>query len=623
MSKSNKIIGIDLGSSNSAVSIIEGGEVKTIPNSEGLYTTPSWVAFTKDGIKVGDSAKRQANMNPENTIYNIKRLMGKTYDQVKDLKRPYKIVNSNGRAAVQIGDRVYSPEEISAMILQKLKKTAEDYLGEEITRAVITVPAFFNNEEREATKNAGIISNLQVERIISEPTAGCLNVKYPDDTEKTVIVVDAGGSTVDISVVNISDNIFEIVSTHGDLDLGGFLVDEAIINYVATEFLTETGFDLRKDTMSLQRLIEASEKLKCELSSSPSSDISLPYITVLNGVPLHLNKTISRSKFEQLIEFFNNRIIDLCDKCLKKENIDITSIDDILLVGGSCRIPSLQTKLEEFFGKKLNKTLNLDLCVSEGAALQGGVLTGETTDILLLDVLPISLGIETFGSVFTKMIDGNTTIPTEKTEVYSTASDNQTSVEIHVLQGERTRASDNKSLGKFTLDGIPPGMRGTPQIEVKFSVDANSILTVTAREKNTGKQQSIRIDNKTSLTKEEIERMKSEAEANAEADKKFKEEVEKLNAVESTIFQAEKQFKEYGDKVTPATKSSVETLIKDLIEAKNSKDFTKMDSLTTSLNQELSKFYGEIQSNSATTEAQTEASETPQDAETVDYEEVK
>jgi len=588
----SKIIGIDLGSYNSAVSVYEGQELKVIPNSEGGLTTPSYVAFTKDGIKVGEPAKRQAAVNPQKTIFNIKRLMGKTYDQVKHLKRPYKIVDQGGRAAVQIDERVYSPEEISAMILQKMKKTAEDFLGEEVTRAIITVPAHFNSEEREATKVAGEIAGFKVERVIAEPTAAILNID--STSEKKYAVYDFGGQTMDLSIVDVADGVFEILSTDGDLDLGGSIIDEEIVNWLSQQFKAEEGVDLKKDPMALQRLWEASEKAKIELSGSPTTDINLPYITAVDGVPKHLTKQLSKSKFEQLIDSIVDRTIEKSKSALQKSKLNESDIDEILLVGGSSRIPLVQEKLERLFGKKPSKSLNPDTCVSTGATIQGGVLTGDVKDLLLLDVIPLSIGIETMGGVLTRLIEANTTIPTRKEETFSTAADNQPSVEIHILQGERPMAKDNKSLGKFHLDGIMPAPRGVPQITVQVNVDANGILSVSAKDKATGKENSIRIEGNSKLTKEEIEKMKKEAEANAEADKKEKEKVDKINQADSMIFQTEKQIKEFAEKLSDQNKESLQNCLDDLKKAHQSKDITEIDSAINKMNDTWNKVSTEL-----------------------------
>ena len=578
----NVIIGIDLGSYNSAVSVYEGNELKIIPNSEGGLTTPSYVAFTKDGIKVGDSAKRQATVNPEKTIFNIKRLIGKTYEQVKHLKRPYKIVNSNGRAAIKIDDKTYSPEEISAMIIQKMKKTAEDFLGHEVKKAIITVPAHFNSEERQATKIAGEIAGLEVERVIAEPTAAVLNVD--SKSEKKYAVYDFGGCTMDLSIVDVADGVFEILATDGDLDLGGSLIDERIVNWLADEFLKDEGVDLRKDPMAHQRLFEGAEKAKIELSGSNSADINLPYITSIDNVPKHLVKQLSRSKFDQLVDDIIERTIEKSKSALQSSGLKIGEIDEILLVGGSSRIPLVQNKLENLFGKKPSKSLNPDTCVSTGATIQGGVLSGKT-DLLLLDVTPLSLGIETMGSVFTKLIEANTTIPTRKSETFSTASDNQLSVELHVLQGERPMAKDNRTLGRFHLDGIPSAPRGIPAILVTFDIDANGILSVTAQDKATGKENSIRIEGGSQLSKEEIEKMKQEAEANAESDKLERERVDKLNQADNMIFQTEKQIKEFGDKLSDSNKSELESVLGELRDAHKSGDVDRIEPTINKLKQ--------------------------------------
>lgn len=615
---SDKIIGIDLGSYNSAVSVYEGSEVKIISNSEGSLTTPSYVAFTKDGIKVGDLAKRQATINPEKTIFNIKRLIGKTYDQVKHLKRPYKIVNSNGKPGIQIDDKIYSPEEISAMIIQKMKKTAEDFLGQEVKRAIITVPAHFNSDERQATKLAGEIAGLTIERIIAEPTAAVLNVD--SKSEKKYAVYDFGGCTMDLSIVDVSDGVFEILSTDGDLDLGGSLIDEKIVNWLVEDFKSSEGVDLSKDPMAYQRLYEASEKAKIELSSSSTTDINLPYITSIDNVPKHLVKQLTKSKFEQLIDDIIEKTITISKSALKASKLKASDIDAVLLVGGSSRIPLAQEKLEKLFGSKLNRQLNPDTCVSSGATIQGGVMTGESTDILLLDVNPISLGIETMGSVMTKLIEANTTIPTRKSETFSTASDNQPSVEIHVLQGERPMARDNRSLGRFHLDGIMPAPRGIPQIEVTFDIDANGILSVSAKDKASGKENKIRIEGGSQLSKEEIERMKSEAEANAESDRLEKEKVDKLNMADSLIFQTEKQIKEFSEKLTEDDKSILNSNLEELKKAHSDKDLEKIDESSQKLNESWSTISTRLYQQSNESNTSDNPSDEVQDA---DFEEVK
>ncbi len=641
----SKIIGIDLGTTNSCVAVMEGNEPTVIPNSEGKRTTPSVVAFVEGGeIKTGDPAKRQAVTNPLKTISSVKRFMGHKYSEVtKDAKSvSYNVVQGdNDTARIEIDGRKYTPQEISAMILQKMKKTAEDYLGQDVKEAVITVPAYFNDSQRQATKEAGQIAGLDVKRIINEPTAAAL--AYGLDKkgqDQKIVVFDFGGGTFDVSILELGDGVFEVLSTNGDTQLGGDDVDDAIINWLADEFKQEEGMDLREDKMALQRLKEAAEKAKIELSSASTTEINLPYITATNSGPKHLVRQLSRSKFEQLIETLVQRTITPCEKALKDAGLDKNEINEVVLVGGSTRIPAVQAAVEKFFGKAPSKGVNPDEVVAIGASIQGGVLTGDVKDVLLLDVTPLSLGIETMGGVNTKLIEANTTIPTKKSQIFSTAADNQPSVEIHVLQGERSMAADNKTIGKFHLDGIPPAPRGVPQIEVTFDIDANGIINVSAEDKATGKKQDIRIEASSGLTEEEIKKMKADAEANAEADKKAKEKIDKLNEADSMIFQTEKQLKEFGDKISADKKKPIEDALEALKKAHATAEVEKVQPALDKLNEvwksaseEMYKAQAEAQQNpgAENAEATNDASSTDDtdsksgsnDVEDVDFEEVK
>ncbi len=628
----SKIIGIDLGTTNSCVSVMEGNEPVVIANSEGKRTTPSMVGFVDGGErKVGDPAKRQAITNPTKTIFSIKRFMGMSYDESRNeaSRMPYEVVKGdNNTPRVKIDDRMYSPQEISAMILQKMKKTAEDYLGTEVTGAVITVPAYFNDAQRQATKEAGEIAGLEVKRIINEPTAAALAYGLDKkSTDQKIVVFDLGGGTHDVSILELGDGVFEVLSTDGDTHLGGDDFDQVIIDWLVQEFKNDNGnIDLTKDPMALQRLKEGAEKAKIELSSSSSTEINLPYIMPVDGVPKHLVKTLSRAKFEQLADSLIKRTIEPCEKAMKAAGLSKSDIDEVILVGGSTRIPAVQDAVKAYFGKEPSKGVNPDEVVAIGAAIQGGVLTGEVKDVLLLDVTPLSLGIETMGGVFTKLIDANTTIPTKKSETFSTASDNQPSVEIHVLQGERAMARDNRTIGRFHLSDIPPAPRGVPQIEVTFDIDANGIIKVSAKDKATNKEQSIRIEASSGLTEDEIARMKREAEANADADRKAKEEADLVNQADSLIFQTEKQLKEYGDKIPADKKAPIESALAELKKAHEAKDLngikTHMEALNTAFQAASQDMYNAAQGGSADAGAGQEAS-ADEEVTDVDFEEVK
>ena len=631
----SKIIGIDLGTTNSCVSVMEGNEPVVIPNAEGKRTTPSVIAFVEGGeIKVGDPAKRQAVTNPTKTVYSVKRFMGNKFSESKKEtgRVPYKVVKGdNDTPRVDIDGRLYTPQELSAMILQKMKKTAEDYLGTNVEEAVITVPAYFNDSQRQATKEAGEIAGLKVKRIINEPTSAAL--AYGLDKkgqDQKIVVFDFGGGTHDVSILELGDGVFEVLSTDGDTHLGGDDVDEKIIDWLADEFKKDETIDLRKDPMSLQRLKEAAEKAKIELSSSAQTEINLPYITATDSGPKHLVRTLTKSKFDQLIDDLVKRTINPCKTALKAAGLSKSDIDEIILVGGSTRIPAVQDAVEKFFGKKPSKGVNPDEVVAVGAAIQGGVFTGDVKDVLLLDVTPLSLGIETMGNVMTKLIEANTTIPTKKSQVFSTAADNQPAVDIRIAQGERPMYPDNKEIGRFQLADIPPAPRGVPQIEVTFDIDANGILNVTAKDKATGKEQNIRIEASSGLTEQEIEKMKKDAEANAEADAKLKETVDKLNSADAMIFQTEKQLKEFGDKLSDDKKKPIEEALEELKKSYESKDLEKIDPALEKINEawkaaseEMYKAQQNQQGGQAEQSADNNSNESSDNVEDVDFEEVK
>jgi molecular chaperone DnaK len=616
-----KIIGIDLGTTNSCVAVMEGKEPVVIANSEGKRTTPSIVGFVKEGErKIGDPAKRQAITNPDKTIYSIKRFMGSSFDEVKNetSKVPYKVIKENNSPKVQINDRTYSPQEISAAVLQKMKQTAEDYLGQSVTEAVITVPAYFNDAQRQATKEAGEIAGLTVKRIINEPTAAALAYGLDKmSKDMKIVVFDCGGGTHDVSVLELGDGVFEVLSTDGDTHLGGDDFDQALIDYLVSEFKKENSMDISKDPMALQRLREAAEKAKIELSSSPQTEINLPYVTADSTGPKHLVMTITKSKFDQLTQSLVDRTIEPCKRAMSNANLTVGEIDEIILVGGSTRIPAVQEAVKKFFGKEPSKGVNPDEVVALGAAIQGGVLAGDVTDVLLLDVTPLSLGIETMGAVFTKLIDANTTIPTKKSEIFSTAVDNQPTVEIHVLQGERTMAKDNRTIGKFHLDGLPPARRGTPQIEVTFDIDANGIINVSAVDKATNKQQSIRIESSSGLSKDEVERMKREAEMNAESDKKLKEDADTLNSADSLMFQVGKSMEDLEGKITEDEKTEINASIDKLKSAYDKKEISEVKVLIEEVNKKFQNISQKLYEQTNNDEV------TEEDFSNVEFEEVK
>ena len=618
-----KIIGIDLGTTNSCVAVMEGNEPVVITNSEGKRTTPSIVGFVNEGDrKIGDPAKRQAVTNPEKTIYSIKRFMGSSYDESKSEinKVPYKIVNEGNSPRVEINNRKYSPQEISAAVLQKMKQTAEDYLGESVSEAVITVPAYFNDAQRQATKEAGEIAGLTVKRIINEPTAAALAYGLDKKSKDMKIVVfDCGGGTHDVSVLDLGDGVFEVLATDGDTHLGGDDFDQAIIDYLVDEFKKDNQMDISKDSIALQRLKEAAEKAKVELSSSPETEINLPYITADSTGPKHLVVKLTKSKFEQLTQTLVERTIEPCKTAMSNANLTVGEIDEIILVGGTTRIPAIQEAVKKFFGKEPSKGVNPDEVVALGAAIQGGVLAGDVSDVLLLDVTPLSLGIETMGGVFTKLIDANTTIPTKRSQVFSTAADNQPSVEIHVLQGERLMANDNRTIGKFILEGLPPAMRGVPQIEVTFDIDANGIIDVSAVDKATNKQQSIRIESSSGLSKEEIEKMRLEAEQNADNDKKMKEEIDTLNSADSLMFQIKKSLTDLGDKITEEQKTEITSNIDKLKEAYDQKNVSEVKVLMEEVNNKFQKISQDLYSSAQTNDQEV----TEEDFSNVEFEEVK